>query len=208
MKKLETILGLSVLIAIVLKINLLPFGSILLMLSILILAIIYYPLGFALFNEIRLTQIFKKTSYKGLTALRIIGSILAGSSFSLICAGVLFKLNFWSGAQNILFLGLISTLIILILVLIKYFKTKSNFYKQLLIRILIIGGIGLITNLVSDLTIIKIQYRNHPDYIKAYELYKSNPQDELLNKNLKLEYFKATMSKEEYEVFLKNNENQ
>ena len=203
MNRLEKILGLIVLIALILKLTLILGGGILIVLSLSILAIIYYPFGFALFNQIGFKQIFKKDSYKALSALRIIGAIGVGTALSIICVGLLFKLQHWPGSKINLLAGLITSLIILIIALIKYFKTKGDFYSRIIKRLIIIGGFGLIMLLISDLTIIKIQFRNHPDYIKAYELYMTNPQDESLIKNLDIEYHRATMSKEDFEMYLK-----
>jgi len=78
MIKLEKILGVTVLISLIFKFALIPGGSFLLVLSLFILSCLYYPLGFALLNQIAFTKILKKDSYKGLTAFKIIGSIGAG----------------------------------------------------------------------------------------------------------------------------------
>ena len=91
---------------------------------------------------------------------------------------------------------------------VRKIKIPINFYTGIIKRLIIIGGFGLIMILLSDLTIIKFQFRNHPDYIKAYELYMTNPQDESLIKNLDLEYHRATMSKEDFEMYLKYIEKQ
>ena len=203
MRKLEKILGLVIIIAFVMKLALIPGGSILTVISLTILACIYYPLGFAFFNGIRLRQIFKKDSYKGITVLRIIEAIGVGIGLSVICIGILFKLQLWPGANTNLLTGLITTLIILIIALIRYLKSKSDYYTLIFKRIAIIGGVGLIFTFLPDLTITKIQFRNHPDYIKAYEDYLKNPQNEGLRKNMDVEYHKATMTDEEFNMYMK-----
>lgn len=206
MLKLEKILGIIVVIGLVLKFTLIPGGGILLTLSLMTLACLYYPLGFALLNRIGFKQIFKKESYKGLSALRIIGAIGAGMAFSAICVGILFKLQLWAGANINLIAGLATLLIVLTIALIKYLKAKGEFYIGILKRISIIGTLGLLFICISDLTITKIQFRNHPDYIKAYERHIDNPQDEELKQKLHVEYLRATMSKEEVEMHLKQEE--
>ena len=155
------------------------------------LAFLYYPFGFALFNRIGFRQIFKKKSYEGLSALRIFGSIGAGMAFSAICMGILFKIQRWAGANLMLIDGLVPTFIILIIALIKYFKTKGKFYIEILKRTAIIGALGLLFFYTSTLTIVKIRFRNHPDYIKAYEMYLNNPEDEELKQKLDNEYLKT-----------------
>jgi hypothetical protein len=204
MNKLEKILGLIVLVALIFKLTLITGGGILIVLSLSVLAIIYYPFGFALFNKIGFQQIFKRDSYKGLSALRIIGAIGVGTALSIICIGILFKLQHWPGSKINLLAGLITSLILLIIILIKYSKNKDDFYTMILKRLIIIGGFGLIMILTSDLTIIKIQFRNHPDYIKAFELYQINPNNESYQKNLEIEYHRATMSPKDFEFYMEH----
>ncbi|MDP4227049.1 MAG: hypothetical protein Q8910_11775 [Bacteroidota bacterium] len=206
MIKLEKILGIIVVIGLILKFSMISGGGILLTLSLMTLACLYYPLGFALLNQIGFKQIFKKEAYKGLSALRIIGAIGAGMAFSAICVGILFKLQYWTGANIYLIAGLVPSLIVLVIALIKYFKAKGEFYIGILKRIAIIGTFGLLFICISDLTIVKIQFRDHPDYIKAYEMYLDNPQDKELRQKLHVEHLKATMSKEEVEMYLKQEE--
>lgn len=206
MIKLEKILGIIAGIGLILKFTLIFGGGTLLTLSLSALACLYYPFGFALFNQIGFKEIFIKDSYKGLSALRVIGAIGAGTGLAAICIGILFKLQNWTGANTNLISGLVPTLIVLVIALVKYIKTKGVFYIRILKRIAIIGTLGLILFCLSNLTITKIRYRNHPEYIKAYELYLENPQNEEIRQKLHLEYCKATMSKEEYEIFLKQTE--
>jgi hypothetical protein len=201
MIKFEKILGIIALIGLILKITLISGGSILLTFSLMTLACLYYPFGFALFNKIGLRKIFIKESYRGLSVLKVIGSIAAGTGLSVICIGILFKLQYWKGADTNLISGLGTTLIILVVTLNKYLKTKGECYIRILKRIVIIGIVGLILICLPDLTIVKFQFRNHPEYIKAYELYKDNPNNEELRRDLHLEYIKATMSKEEYDYY-------
>lgn len=206
MNKLEKIAAVVVLVALVLKLTLIPGGGILMVLSLSVLGFIYYPMGFALFNQIGFRQILKKDSYKGLSALRIMGAIGVGAALSVVCVGILFKLQHWTGSGFNLMVGLIVSSILLVVALIKYLATKAEFYRRIITRLVIIGGFGLMLILVPNLTIIKIQFRNHPGYIKAYELYLENPRDEALMKNLDIEYHRATMSKEEFEMYLKATE--
>ena len=208
MIKLEKILGVIVFIGLILKLTLIPGAGILLTLSLSTLACLYYPLGFAILNQIGFKKIFKKDSYKGISALRIIGAIAAGTALSTICIGILFKIQNWAGADINLMAGLVTTLIVLATALFKYFKEKGEFYIGIFKRIAIIGILGLILICLSNLTIAKIKFRNHPDYIKAYEMYLNNPQDEQLRQKLHIEYLKATMPKEEVEMYLKHEEKQ
>lgn len=204
MRKLEKVLGLSIIISLFLKFQLIPYSGILLTLSLMTLALIYYPLGFAFFNEVRLRSVFKKESYKGITALRIIGAIGIGIGLSILCIGILFKLQHWGYSDINLMFGLIVTFIALIIVLIRLLKVKDNFYTKILKRIMIMGGLGLILLFTPELSIIKIQFRNHPDYITMYEAYLKNPDNEEIQTKLDIEFNKATMSEREFEKYIRN----
>lgn len=144
MRILEKILGLLIIVSLILKLLLVPYSAILLTVILIALAIIYYPFGFAFFNEIRLREIFKKESYKGISASRIIGAIGVGIGLSILCIGILFKLNSWAYSDINLKFGLFVSFMALSVVLIKLLKVKNNFYINILKRIVIIGGLGLI----------------------------------------------------------------
>ncbi len=201
MKLLEKILAILILVVFALNLILVPLSGVLLTIFLLILALIYYPFGFAFFNNIRLRNIFKKESYKNITVLHIIGAIVVGMALSDICIGILFKIQGYPMANFLLTVGLISTLIILIIGLIKYFKSKSSYYSFIFKRIAIIGVIGLLFLIISDLTLVKIQFRNHPDYVKAYQEYTSNPKTPESEKKLKMEYMQATLSEEGFQIY-------
>ncbi|HOH23434.1 MAG TPA: hypothetical protein PLB61_08870, partial [Bacteroidales bacterium] len=113
------------------------------------LALLYYFLGFALFNRIGFKEIFKQESYKDISTQRIIGSIGAGWAISLICLGILFKLQHFPGSKILLIVGLIATLLVLAIALTEYKKTKEEFYIGLFGRIAVISTIGLLTIVIS-----------------------------------------------------------
>lgn len=144
MKSLEKILAVLIPIFILLKLILVPTSSVLLAISIILLSLIYYPFGFAFFNNIRLRNIFKKESYKEVTALHIIGAIAIGLALSHICVGILFKILDYSLANTFLIAGLISTFIILLIGLVRYLKSKSHYYVFMFIRIAIISVSGIV----------------------------------------------------------------
>jgi hypothetical protein len=201
MKFLEKILAILILVFFVLNLILVPFSGVLLTISLLTISLIYYPFGFAFFNNIRLRNIFKKVSYKSVTVLHIIGAIVIGMALSDICVGILFKIQGYPMANYLLIVGLISTAIILIIGLIRYLKSKSSYYSFMFKRIAIIGFIGLFFLIISDLTLVKIRFRNHPDYVKAYQEYKANPKTSESEKKLKLEYMRATLSEDGFQIY-------
>ena len=201
MIKLEKILGILSVLGLIIYFTLLPYSNILLALSLTLLSFVYYPFGFALFNRIGFRKLFKKISYNRLSAIRILGAIVAGLSLSTFCLGILFKLFDFKGGNNILIIGLVSSLIILPFVLFKFFKTKQAFYSRIMIRFAIIGSFGVIILCLSNLTFTKIRFHHHPDYIKAYESYIAHPDSLEIQKKMYFEYKRATMTNEEFEDY-------
>ncbi len=84
----------------------------------------------------------------------------------------------------------------------KIFKKRNAFYKRIFKRIFLISGFGLFIYLLPILTIIKFQYRDYPDYIKAYENYLSDPKNESLKNEKDIQYYKMVMTEEEFKSFL------
>ncbi len=194
MKKTElTILIISI-IAIALNFFLVPGGTVLTVFSISFLTTIYFYFGFALFNNIKLRNIFKKESYKGITSQRLIGSIGAGLALALTAIGILFKLLSWPGSTVNLGVGLLGLLIVLIIGSIKYFNNKSKFYLPIFKRTALIGGLGLVLVLTPKSTFINIKYRNHINYANALKNSIADPNNEELHKILNEERTKMEQS--------------
>jgi len=164
MKKFELIIGLVAIFGIFLKILLIPGGGILAGLACTILSVFYYVFSFALFNDIKLRNIFKKVSYKDTNAKRIVGAIGLGWGISAIILGGLFKLQLWAGADINLLTGLVTTGLILLIATIFYFRNKADYYKRIFKKIVIYGGLGLILYLTPTTTFLNIYYGNNPDY--------------------------------------------
>jgi len=95
----------------------------------------YFYFSFAMFNNVRLKYIFKKSSYIGIKSKRIIGAIAVGVQLSIIVLALLFKLMMWTGAEAMAFMGGVDLVIILLISLIKYAKNKTDFYSYILKRI-------------------------------------------------------------------------
>ena len=167
MKRFEIIFGIVFLIALVLKFTLIPGGGILATVSLMPLAIFYCFLSFAYFNNIKLKNIFSTKSYRGISTLRITGSIGTGLGLSAICMGILFKIQHWPGGDFFSTVGLIAVIIVAIIAFIKFLRSKNDFYKKVLLRIAIIGSLWLLLLFAADLGLAaaKIHYPNHPDYI-------------------------------------------
>jgi len=203
MKKLENILLIIMLIAFVMKLSLMPGGSSITSISMVLLSLIYFPFGFAFLNKIPLQKIFKKDAYKGMTSTRIICTIGVGLSFSAICMGILFKLNSWHGSNQALIIGLVTLAIILVIALFGKIKLIYGNNSLMLRRIGILSILGILFLTSPNLPIERIRFHDHPDYIKACEDYLNNPQNQKLKEKEHIEYLKATLSKENYVLYMK-----
>ena len=166
MKKVEKILAALALIGLVMKFLLIPGHGLLLVFPLCFLSIIYFFLGFALFNDIPLRKMFKKESYQAISSAKLIGTIGLGFSFSELTFGMLFKIQNYPGSTTQLIGGLFFTIIILIIALVQYGKNKAAFYKSIFFRISIIGSLGLITLLTPKDWLMKVTHRDDPEYIE------------------------------------------
>lgn len=134
-------------------------GLVIITVSLSTLACFYYMFSFALFNDIRLRDIFKKTSYSNTSPKRIIVAIGLGSVISNVIIGSLFKTQVWPGSDPILKVGLPILGLILIVLLSRYYINKTDlnlkaFHVRAIKRILIYGGLGLILYLIPSSTFI------------------------------------------------------
>lgn len=199
MKKFELIVGLIAILGIVLKLLHIPGSGLLTVLTLLTLSMFYYAFSFALFNGIRLRDIFKKASYKDTSVKRIIGAVGLGFALSTIIIGVLFKLQFWPGAMVQLMTGLVMTGLILLIATIFYFRSKADFYKRVFRRIAIYGIPGLMLLLTSTATLVDIYYRDKPEYAALYKEVLADPD------NMELRGQLERMEKEMLEQEWQNN---
>jgi apolipoprotein N-acyltransferase len=159
-----------------------PYMAITITLTVLLLSMTYFVFSFALFNNVRLRHIFKSGSFKGVSTLRIIGSILVGFVFSIMCIGILFKFQLWPNSDFTLLVGLMCLGILVIISLVRFLSSKDTFYKNLLIRTLIIGIIGFCFYSLSYENILEIKYRDDPEYVEAEKKSMQNPKSIELGK--------------------------
>ena len=143
MRKIELIFGTVAAISIAYKFI---FGNELnpiFIISITGLSVFYTYFSFAYFNNIRFKKILKRESYRGISKWRILGTIGLGFGLGITTLGILWSLMYWPfntfyplGIPILLIIGIIST--------IKFSTTRSEDYKGIIQRILIIGGLGII----------------------------------------------------------------
>ncbi len=122
------------LIGVLIKLAGLTGGLPLIALSLICLSVHYLLCGFFLFNDIRLRDCFKRSSYKEITALKIIGSLVSAVVLSVLIAGILYRLLYTDGNMMILIftlsLNVVFTLSLAFTVSIRHIA----FYKNILIR--------------------------------------------------------------------------
>jgi hypothetical protein len=204
MKTLEKLLVAGFVIGLILNFSLIRGGAELIFITMSSLSCIYYPLGFLLLNGIRLRDIFKKSSYNSLSAANIVFAAVAGLGLSVVCIGSLFKLLTLMGADKMLTIGLAVTAAVFILSIATMRRNKSQTSKLIIWRTSIAGIVALTLLLISNLSIIQVQYRRHPAYIEAYSKYQANPTDTALIKLKELEYHRITLTPEQFRLYEKS----
>jgi hypothetical protein len=207
MKVLEKILALSVVVSLTLKFALIPGGDTLVFVALTTLACIYFPLGFFLFNHIRIRRIAKEDQFKNLSPQKIIFAVIAGMGLSVICTGMVFKFLRLIGANEMLVIGTAITFVVFIIALIGTLKTQDTYSKFILTRAAIIGSFGIILLVLSPLSIVKLQYRNYPAYVKAYENYLSDPGNVEFQRTEQMEYYRTLLNETEFNRYQKSQRN-
>lgn len=116
--------------------------------SFLVLGLLYFYLGFALFNDIPFRKILVAESYKGIGVWRLATAIGAGFALSTLSVGFMFTILSYPMARTLLTYGSGLVVIILILALVMNIRKKNNFYRSILLRCLA-GGILALALLLS-----------------------------------------------------------
>lgn len=177
MKRTEQILVLLAVLAVILNMALVPGGVAFTLLTLALLSCLYFNFSFALLNGIRFRKLFKKESYQGVSTLQIIGAIGAGFALSILLVGIMFKLLRWPGASINLMTGLLLTIIVTIVCVIRYFINTSVFCKRVLTRTVVAAVAGIILLMIPSQAIVHFKYRNYPAYLEAFDNYQEHPDD-------------------------------
>lgn len=180
MKKAEIIIVTISIIVFGLNLFLFPNQSALTVLAMTTLSVFYLFFSVVFFNNISFQTMLTKGSYKDISTLRIFGTIGTGFALSVATIGLLFKFMTWAGASSNLLFALFFLLIVTVIAITKYLKTKSDFYKNILKRAIIIGGLGLVTFLLPKTVFVEIKFRNHPAYLDVLKKAMANPDNEEL----------------------------
>ena len=166
MRKVEIVILVLFLIGVVMKIFQLPGSGVMLGLSLSVLSMIYF--GFS-------WLIFKPAEGKNVVAF----SILSGLIYSILCSGVLFKIQIYEGASIILNVGITALVLVLLPIVFWGYRkgsTKSYFAPHLK-RILVIGSIALIIYSIPTNSSVRFYHRDDPDYAEKLINVLENPMD-------------------------------
>lgn len=168
MRKIEIVLGLSALISAILNLFDYPMSTQLLLVSIGNLSIFYMYFSIPLFNKIPFREMFSRSSYTGISKLRIIGSLALGLSFSASLIGLLFKLMIWPNADLELVIGLAGILIACAAAIWKYQQNNESFYLDIFKRVAIFFVLVVFGLALPKYAILEFKFVDYPYYVKAF----------------------------------------
>jgi hypothetical protein len=163
--KTEKALGVLFLISLLFRLMHWNGGDFLLLITLSALSLVYFPLSFYFFSG------------KNLKDQNVPLSIAAGLFLSITTTGVLFKQMHWKGSQPLLLIGTVAALVLLVVSL--FMKSKesasSNYYKQLLVRSGVLGGLALVLYFTPMSTLLHIQHWDDAQLAKLKYRSFSNP---------------------------------
>lgn len=148
MKKLEITLIVGAAIGLLLAILNVPSHSLIVSVFFLVLSILYFYLGFALFNGIHLRNLFAAESYKGLGSWRIGVAIGTGIAISQIIIGIMFTILNYPMAKTLIQVGLVFTAVMLLIASVRSAKEKHRFYRNIIVRCAVFIIIAIIILLI------------------------------------------------------------
>jgi hypothetical protein len=150
MKKLEMILIAGAIIGLLLSLFNVPVHTLIVSAFFLVLSLLYFYLGFALFNGIHLRKIFTAESYKGLGSWRIGVAIGTGIAISQITIGIMSTILDYPMAKTLIQVGLVFTAVMLLVAYIKSAKEKHQFYRNIILRCAVFIIIAIIFLLLPE----------------------------------------------------------
>jgi hypothetical protein len=176
--KTEKVLSIIFLISLVFKVAGWPGGGALMVLSLTILTLCYFPFGFYFLND---KPVFKQ---------KLSTSIIYGWLLPVAILGVEFKLMYWPGYGPMLIIGIMTSAILLVVAYMMHKKatTEENklYHKNLLLRTLILFFCAFVCFLIPEKTIIDISFQ-YDEKLKELYLKKSeNTNDLELQKEIEL----------------------
>lgn len=185
------LLGLAVIAAVLFFIPV-PGGAYLTTIVLSVLSTFYFLFGFIFFSKVEMRAVFKG-GFKDVSGATIAISIITGIALSIIITGILFKLLMFPGSANMLFTGAILAIVLIVISLVRFIRTRSASSKLTLSRLNGFFILAVVLLFTSTLSIVKFQYRNHPAYVEAYVNYTNEPENPNYQEALETEYRKMMM---------------
>ena len=150
MKKLEIILIAGAVVGLLMSLFDVPLYSLIVSLFFVSLGLLYFYLGFALLNGIRLRNIFKAESYTGIGPWRIAIAIGSGIALSNLTIGFMCSILTYPMAEIFLTSGIAIAALMIFLSLIKANRDKNPFYRNIILRCLIFIAIAVAFLLIPE----------------------------------------------------------
>ena len=163
MRKAEIILVMVVILGLILKFLLIPFGGLVTFLSFITLSS-YYIYSFFHQNNLKLDNFFLKNIFVRQSEISRLFFLHLG--FSITILGILFRLFFYKGSYYVLSLGLLLLMVMQVYLINKRLLT-GQFSSGLFRRLSIIGFIGLITFILPSKPLFYFSNRNQPNFVNA-----------------------------------------
>ncbi len=155
--------------AFILKLMDIPGNGILLTVSLLVLAVMYFPFGYYFFPD------------KNVKNQNAIISIVASIYLAFISIGILFKLQFWEGEEFYLMLGSIAAPALCVITYYKKNKAKDElktYYKNMFKRTFVLSILSITFYLIPAVEILKIQHSNDPELLRLKIQSQSDPENQ------------------------------
>lgn len=190
MKRVEKVFLIILIVSLIYKYLYGVGSSLLLLLSINILAVFYLYFSFALLNDIEFRKIFKKASYPKNVRKRLAISIFTGIAISTSLMGILFKIQDYPGADLLSLVSLGFTMALSLITLYKNYKVDGDFYFNVFIRVGITALIIISMFKIPEKALLEWQYPDSPEYIKAVIDVRNNPKNDSLQEIKRLEFEK------------------
>ena len=150
MKKPEVILIIGAVVGLLMSLFDVPLYSLIVSVFFIALGLLYFYLGFALLNGIRLPSIFKADSYKGIGPWRIAIAIGSGIALSNLTIGFMCSILNYPMAEIFLTSGITIAAVMIILSLIKGARIKNAFYRNIILRCLVFIAIAVAFLLIPE----------------------------------------------------------
>lgn len=172
MKITEKTLGIIAITGLILTLLEINIGITLLLIPTVLLSFLYLIFGFALLNNIRFRNAFKKSSYRSISPKQIGLTILLGITFFITLWLTQFKFQFWPGIYTIEMLNLP---VIVCFIFIHFFCSTASssknplFFKKIVLRSIIISICCFTILLIPNTMWVSIRFKNHPNFIKAVQ---------------------------------------